>query len=84
MTPEQWSACAHPRCLVEFLRGRVSDRKLTLFAAACCRKVWGLLSDDRSRRAVEVAERFADGLATDEERLAAADGACRATHAGKA
>lgn len=35
------------------------------------RKVWDLLADARSRTAVEVAERHADGLATDEELSAA-------------
>ena len=42
----------------------VSDRKLRLFACACCRQVWPLLTDVRSRAAVDIAEKYSDGLAT--------------------
>lgn len=47
--------------------GIVDDRTLRLFACRCVREVWHLLTDERSRNAVEVAERYANGQATDEE-----------------
>lgn len=57
--------------------GVLDDRTLRLFVCWCLRQVCHLLTDERSRNAVEVAERFAEGKATSDE-LAAAWKAARA------
>src|SRR5262249_6107956 len=61
MTGEQWMACGDPLTILAFLRGKASERKLRLFGAAFCRRVWGQLTSVKSRRAVEFAEGYADG-----------------------
>ncbi|MEW6126851.1 MAG: hypothetical protein AB1757_07410 [Acidobacteriota bacterium] len=43
------------------------ERKLHRYYLACCRAIWRLLPQEESRRGIEVAERYVDGLATDEE-----------------
>ncbi|OAI54377.1 hypothetical protein AYO44_03655 [Planctomycetaceae bacterium SCGC AG-212-F19] len=57
------------------VRIKITERKFRLFASACCRCCWDLLSDDRSRAAVEVAEMYADGQATAADLLKAHLGA---------
>lgn len=67
MTEAEWLTTTDPSELLEHVRGIASERSLRLFECACCRRVWDQLTDVRSRIAVEVAEKFADGLTSDAE-----------------
>jgi hypothetical protein len=62
--------------MLELLRGKTSDRKLRLFAVACCHRIAHLMKHTRSLEAVDAAEQYADGLITRGE-LAAAHSAVR-------
>jgi hypothetical protein len=70
VTEEQWLEGTDPTAMLGFLGDteKASERKLRLFGCACCRRVWHNM-DKHSRRAVEVAERFADEGAGWWERL---------------
>jgi hypothetical protein len=67
MTEQEWLECSDPLKMLEFVRGKASERKLRLFACACCRLVWKELVDDRVRRAIQLAEQFADGFVGSED-----------------
>jgi hypothetical protein len=67
MTPEEWDRCADPQDMLRSVKGKVSDRKLRLAAVGLARGVEHLAGDERSRRALEVAERYAECRATEEE-----------------
>jgi hypothetical protein len=81
MTEADWCGASDPQPMRESLRGKVSDRKLRLFAVGCCRRFLPLTHDPRVGEALEIAERFADGLVGDGERSDARKAAQRAAQA---
>jgi hypothetical protein len=62
MTEEEWLTCDDPGKMLAFLKGKVSERKLRLFACACCReKVARKLSFDSEASAIiDAVEVFAE------------------------
>jgi hypothetical protein len=84
MTEQEWLACEDPERMLKYLRRskryRISDRKLRYFLVGCCRRVWQYTTDERSRHAVEIAERFADGLVGQKARGSARSAASTAFH----
>ena len=70
MTEGEWLAGDDVDEMLDYLKSEAKvvrspkgRRKMRLFACGCCRQVWQLVEDPRSRRLVELSEQFADGLA---------------------
>ena len=76
MTEQEWLNCTDPKPMLDFLRGKASNRKLRLFACGCCRPGWRSISEV-FQEAIRVAENHADGRATDVELGAAVRSAHR-------
>jgi hypothetical protein len=85
-----WPDCTNPARMLGWLnaipatrRCRPTARKSRLFACAVVRLAWNRLADGRSRNVVEVAERFADGLASQDELTTARGAAALACQAAE-
>ncbi|HEY7424383.1 MAG TPA: hypothetical protein VH682_09165 [Gemmataceae bacterium] len=66
MTESEWQECIDPGQMLAYLGDRAGARKKRLFACACIRRVWPLLTEKRLRRAVRLAECFANGQASEQ------------------
>jgi hypothetical protein len=69
MTEAEWLTAREPRPLLDFLYGKTTQRKLRLFACACCRQLGPLLTESQLRHVLPSAEQFADGLLGARERV---------------
>src|SRR5690242_18159601 len=77
MTEAEWLSCDDPGLMLDHMENQASERKLRLFAIACCRRLWHRLMDERRRRVVDVTAQYADGLASSQAFQAAMESACR-------
>jgi hypothetical protein len=73
MTEAEWLESPAPTPMLESFSFRSTDRKLRLFCIACCHQNWDQFSDPRERRILHVAERMADGTATEGDCKSAQD-----------
>jgi hypothetical protein len=67
MTEHEWLTPSDPHALYIQVKEHLSEEQLRDYACKCCRRIWHLLVDDRSRSAVEVAEKFVASTATNDE-----------------
>jgi len=68
MTEDEWIACTNPQRMLKHLGLMASDRKVRLFAVACCRRSWEQLTNEKLRLSLETAELFADGKLSQKKR----------------
>ena len=70
MTENEWLSPINLYNKLNYVESQYgTNRLLRLFACACCRRVWNLLSICCAKRVVEMSEKYADGQATESELL---------------
>lgn len=68
MTEQTWLTCQDSAFrMLDYLRDRVSGRKLRLFACVCCRTIEYLVPEKKLREAIATVERVADGATPKKE-----------------
>ncbi len=70
-TEKRWLTETDPQAMIEFLGDAASDRKLRLFACACCRRAWKFAKNKRLKELLPLLEKIADGQVKDRERARA-------------
>src|SRR5688500_12876944 len=62
MTEAEWLACGEPKTLLRPIWSELTERKLSLVAIACSRRLWHMHAERRFRSLIESAERVVEGL----------------------
>jgi hypothetical protein len=60
MTEQEWLTCTDPKPMLELLRGKVSERKLRLFACGYCRCLWRYITDRHIKGLIRLTEGYAE------------------------
>jgi hypothetical protein len=60
MTEQEWLQATDPQPMLEFLRGKVSERKLRLIAVSACRQLWGAKTDKAISGTLAIIEQLAE------------------------
>jgi hypothetical protein len=58
MTESEWLTCDCPYDMISYLYRKLPEEDFMRFSVACCRRIWPLITDTRSRAVVEVTERY--------------------------
>jgi hypothetical protein len=66
-----WFEATSPAPMLAHLKAKATDRKLLLYAAACCRQAWHFVSDARLARLLATVEKAADKPLAERSRAAA-------------
>jgi hypothetical protein len=61
MTEEEWLICEWPYEMLRHLDGKVDDEAFMRFSVACCRRIWPLITNPRSRAVVDATEAYLAG-----------------------
>src|SRR5262245_12669507 len=67
MSEQEWLDCTNPASLILFLGFNISSRKYRLSMCLYCRDHMSDFPDERSVRAIQAAEQYADGHVSEDE-----------------
>ncbi len=67
MSESEWQTCESPYEMLRHLDGKIADEMFMRFSVACCRRIWPLITDSRSRAVVEATEAYLAGTTTAEQ-----------------
>jgi hypothetical protein len=66
LTEAEWLHCDFPYDMLRHLDGKIDDKDFMRFSVGCCRRVWPLITDPRSRAVVEATEAYLAGTMSPE------------------